>query len=234
MLRTSVTPFQRSVSRFGMSEARQSGGRRRRALVARISEPSTVPRMPDPSTPHASAEDRPGSLRTRKRHILTRLARQFEYPLGVNVAVAAQAATGFPSDVDGPTLRQRLAERQKGAAAVWLSFLGADAVGHALVATVGEDHPTWGPIADAVVASARAEGRLVELGGLSVHPAHHRKGIAADLQSHRLTWAATRGLLPVAAAWDRSAGSTTLCARAGRAVGRHPDYPITLYCLDRL
>lgn len=162
-----------------------------------------------------------------------RRAEPVEFALGLEVALAAQQATGFPSDVDAPTLGTHLARRQREAAGVWLAFEDGQAVGHALVAFAGQSHPTWGPVTDPLVAAARGAGRLVELGALSVHPRAHRRGIATALQAERLAWARERDLLPVAAAWDASQGSSTLCARAGRVVGHHPDLPITLYCLDR-
>lgn len=152
---------------------------------------------------------------------------------GVEIAVAAKRATGLPADVDEDTLRIALAARQHAALGVWLAYVGSTPVGHALVGRVTDEHATWGRVTDPVITAARTTGRLAELGGLSVHPDHHRHGIAARLQGARLDHCRTHGLVPVAAAWDSSPGSTRLCSRAGRVVGTHHEHPITLFHLDR-
>ncbi len=162
-----------------------------------------------------------------------RQARPGEFPAGVQVAVAAKRATGVPFDVDEATLRVALPARQAAANRVWLAFDDGVVIGHALVAVMTDDDPTWGPVTDPAVVSARRSGRLLELGALSVHPDHHRRGVARELQRVRLLWADRHGLVPVAAAWDDSPGSTELCRQAGRPVGVHPRYPITLFVLDR-
>lgn len=154
------------------------------------------------------------------------------FGLGIDVAVAAKRATGIPLDVDEDTLRSALARRQEGASGVWLALSGTTTVGHALVAIVSNSHDTWGRVTDPLIAEARKAGRLLELGGLSVHPDHTRQGIARRLQRARLNFAHDHGYVPVAAAWDASPGSTRLCARAGRVVGVHHEHPITLFHLD--
>lgn len=160
-----------------------------------------------------------------------RRAQPVLFPLGVEMAVAAQRATGLPSDVDEATLRVALMARQHDAAGVWLAHLGGQAVGHALVTLVGDSHDTWGRVSDVRVDATRTEGRLLDLGGLSVHPDHHRRGVARALQQARLTFAAEHDYLPVAAAWDASEGSTRLCTQAGVPVAVHHRHAITLYRL---
>lgn len=162
-----------------------------------------------------------------------RLVLSSDFHRGVEVVLAAQEATGLPATLTPAELSVQLAERQQQAAGVWLAYDATGrAVGHALVTLVDNTHTTWGPVADPEVAAARATGELAELGGLAVHPSYVRRGVAGTLQSARLTWCASRGLFPVAAAWDSSVGSTTLCRRMGRPVGTHHQYPITLYRLD--
>lgn len=164
------------------------------------------------------------------------LATAEQFPLGVEIAAAAQRVTGLPSDVDEATLRVALTQRQRDAAGVWLAWPvaatdTAGPVGHALAAVVGDDHHTWGCVTDPEVVAARAQGRLLELGGLSVHPDHHRQGIARSLQRARLAFAREHGYLPVAAAWNSSPGSTRLCTQAGVPVAAHREHPITLFRL---
>lgn len=163
--------------------------------------------------------------------LVARIGRD-SFRAGVAIAVAAKRATGLPSDVDEDTLASALTARQHAALGVWLAYAGSTPVGHALLARVTDEHTTWGRVTDPVVAEARTAGRLAELGGLCVHPEHQRRGIAGRLQSARLDHARTHGLVPVAAAWDSSVGSTRLCSAAGRVVGVHHEHPITLFHLD--
>jgi GNAT superfamily N-acetyltransferase len=171
------------------------------------------------------------SARTSPPILVARVGRD-SFRAGVAIAVAAKRATGFPSDVDEDTLRRALAARQAAALGVWLAYAGSTPVGHALIARVGDDHDTWGRVTDPVIVEVRAAGRLAELGGLSVHPDHHRLGIARRLQSARLDYCRTHGLVPVAAAWNSSDGSFRLCSQAGRPVASHHAHPITLFHLD--
>lgn len=151
---------------------------------------------------------------------------------GINIAAAAKQTTGYPLDADEPTLRTRLAERQQGAAAVWLAHLpDGTPVGHALVTYVGDTHPLWGRVNHPTVRRARFNGTLLELGGLSVHPNHHNQGIATILTQTRLAWAHEHNAVPVSCNWNNSPGSAALGRRHGTPIGSHPDHPITLHLL---
>lgn len=154
------------------------------------------------------------------------------FSVGVDIAAAAQKATGMPPNIDEMMLRISLAQRQRNAAGVWLAFTGEGPAGHGLAALVGNDHETWGRVEEPSVVTARRQGRLLELGGLAVAPHAQRHGIARLLQEARLAYAAHYGYLAVAAAWNASPGSMALCSGAGRAVAAHHDLPITLFVLD--
>lgn len=159
-------------------------------------------------------------------------ARPDQFSLGGDIAAAAQRATGTPPNIDEVTLRTDLSRRQRNAAGVWLAFTGEEPAGHGLAALVGDDHETWGRVDEPSVATARGQGRLLELGGLAVAPHAQRRGIARLLRDARLTYADHYRYLAVAAAWDASPGSVALCSGAGRPVAVHHDLPITLFVLD--
>lgn len=152
---------------------------------------------------------------------------------GIEVAVSAKRATGFPSDMDEETLRTALSLRQHLSEGVWLAVDGGETIGHALCTVANDDHPTWGRVTHPAIAGARASGRLLELGGLSVRPEHHRHRAARLLQAARLEFARSNGYVPVAAAWNDSPGSTHLCSTVGTVVAAHHDLPITLFLLSR-
>lgn len=151
---------------------------------------------------------------------------------GVDVALAAQAATGFPSDRTPDELVDVLTRRMRGSAAVLLAFRDGQAAGLGLIEPVPRDSRSWVHVTDRVVHYARIGGTLVEIGGLAVHPDHARRGVAGALGEALMSWSRTHPVVAVASSWDHSPGSGAVCRRYGRVVGRHPSLPITLYCLD--
>lgn len=151
---------------------------------------------------------------------------------GIDVALAAQAATGFPSDRTPSELVDVLERRMWNSTAVLLAFHDGQAAGLGLIEPVPAGSTSWSHVADPVVQAALADGTLVEVGGLAVHPDHTRRGVAGALGESLIGWCRTHPVTAVASSWDHSPGSGAVCRRYGRVVGRHPSLPITLYCLD--
>lgn len=98
------------------------------------------------------------------RALDVRRATPNEYHLGVEVALAAQAATGFPIDRTPDELRAVLTARQSHAVGVWLAWRGSEVVGHGLVEPI-EPGSKWARMSDEGIADACNAGTLVELGG---------------------------------------------------------------------
>jgi GNAT superfamily N-acetyltransferase len=159
------------------------------------------------------------------------------WPRGADLVAAAQAATGFPTNVDPVAVRDHTARRQAAALGVWMASAttpeGALVVGHSLLVAIAPDHPDWAEVEDASVELALADGRLVELGGLAVRPGWTRRGIAEAMVQARLTWLAERGLVGCSSVWRGSAGSTRLAERYGRRVLRRTDVASDRFVYDR-
>jgi GNAT superfamily N-acetyltransferase len=93
------------------------------------------------------------------------------------------------------------------------------------------DHQEFSQVDDPPTRQALAEGRLAELGGLTVASLWRRTGVGEALVSARLMWL---GTLPgptvaVAAIWRASAGSTRLARRYGVRIGSGEFGPYDLY-----
>lgn len=159
------------------------------------------------------------------------------WPRGADLVAAAQAATGFPTNIDPSRVRQHTARRQAAALNVWIASAtgptGALVVGHGLLVPVAPGHPDWFGVADASVELALGDGRLVELGGLAVRPGWTRQGVADALVQARLAWLAERGLVGCSSVWRGSAGSTRLAERYGRRVLRRTDVASDRFVYDR-
>jgi GNAT superfamily N-acetyltransferase len=159
------------------------------------------------------------------------------WPRGADLVAAAQASTGFPSNVSPDRVREHTARRQAAALTVWIASAtgpsGALVVGHGLLAPVAPGHRDWGEVDDASVALALRGGRLVELGGLAVRPGWTRQGVADALVQARLAWLAERGLVGCSSVWRGSAGSTRLAERYGRRVHRRTDVASDRFVYDR-
>ena len=159
------------------------------------------------------------------------------WPRGADLVAAAQAATGFPTNVSPDQVREHTARRQAAALNVWIASAtgptGALVVGHGLLVPVAPGHPDWAGVEDASVDIALRDGRLVELGGLAVRPGWTRQGVADALVQARLTWLAERGLVGCSSVWRGSAGSTRLAERYGRRVHRRTDVASDRFVYDR-
>jgi GNAT superfamily N-acetyltransferase len=159
------------------------------------------------------------------------------WPRGADLVAAAQAATGFPSNVSRARVRKHTARRQAAALSVWIASAtspeGALVVGHALLVPIAPAHPDWVTVDDASVQLALRDGRLVEMGGLAVRPGWTRQGVADALVQARLTWLADRGLVGCSSVWRGSAGSTRLAERYGRRVHRRTDVASDRFVYDR-
>lgn len=159
------------------------------------------------------------------------------WPRGADLVAAAQAATGFPSNVSPSRVRKHTARRQARALSVWIASAtspeGALVVGHALLVPVAPAHPDWVAVDDASVQLALTDGRLVEMGGLAVRPGWTRQGVADALVQARLSWLAERGLVGCSSVWRGSAGSTRLAERYGRRVHRRTDVASDRFVYDR-
>lgn len=159
------------------------------------------------------------------------------WPRGADLVAAAQAATGFPSNVSPRRVRAHTARRQARALSVWIASAttpdGGLVVGHALLAPIDPADPDWVAVDDASVQLALADGRLVEMGGLAVRPGWTRQGVADALVQARMTWLADRGLVGCSSVWRGSAGSTRLAERYGRRVLRRTDVASDRFVYDR-
>jgi GNAT superfamily N-acetyltransferase len=159
------------------------------------------------------------------------------WPRGADLVAAAQAATGFPSNVSPARVRRHTARRQARALNVWIASAtspeGALVVGHALLAPVAPAHPDWASVDDVSVQRALRDGRLVEMGGLAVRPGWTHQGVAEALVQARLSWLAERGLVGCSSVWRGSAGSTRLAERYGRRVHRRTDVASDRFVYDR-
>lgn len=169
-------------------------------------------------------------MTTRSLHIA--LADPSQWADGLAVVEAAKQATGFPLNSSVEEIVPVFAQRQAQALGVWVAYRDDTCVGHALITRVELDVPKWTQVNDAAVREARAQGRLVELGSLAVHPDHHGQGIAGALVDARLDWTRRHGLLGCASVWNDAEGSQRLARRHGRMVGTHPTLPSTLYVYD--
>lgn len=159
------------------------------------------------------------------------------WPRGADLVAAAQASTGFPTNVSPDRVQQHTARRQAAALSVWVASAtgptGALVVGHGLLTAVAPGHPAWAEVDDASIELALRDGRLVELGGLAVRPGWTRRGVADALVQARLAWLAERRLVGCSSVWRGSAGSTRLAERYGRRVHRRTDVASDRFVYDR-
>lgn len=160
--------------------------------------------------------------------IEVRQAAPTEHHHGISIALAAQSATGFPTDRTPEELREVLSARQSRALGVWLAWHHDTPVGHGLIEPIAPG-TKWEHVTDTRIAQACRDNRLVELGGLAVHPDHHRQGIANALVQARLQWVTEHNLEACTSVWANSEGSTRLAQRYGYTIGVHPTLPIDRY-----
>lgn len=156
---------------------------------------------------------------------------------GAAVVALAQAATGFPAHIDPSDVLAHTARRQAAALGVWLATettaYGATVIGHALLTRVAPTDEAWGKVRDRTTRLALRTGRLVELGGLAVHPGRTGTGVAEELVRTRLAWLEAHDLVGCSSVWRGSAGSTRLAERYGRRVARRTDRASDRFIYDR-